>query len=210
MRKLPLLFFLLMLSQSVLAQRDVTSFVHFTGGLSYALGKEIGEVYDFGFSVATHATIPINKIILEPGVRFQYFGNYYNEGIRDNLLLWNFGSRIHLNNTSRFDPFVGAYYLFGKDYLAPRKDYNGNKVDLMTFRGLGISAGLNFYLSDKLYLQLIGDFVKPKARLDEDIQDDIKEDLEATSSLYNIVTIPDNKISFNTISIKVGYKLSVK
>lgn len=196
--------------QTAYSQRDTLVFVHFTGGASYAIGQEMDQVYDFGLSAATHVSIPAGRVIIEPGFSFFYFGNYYSKSTRDNLLLWNMGSRIHLNWSSRFDPFIGAYFLIGKDYLEPRKDYRGSSIDLMTFRGMGISAGLNFYASKCLYFQLTGEFVTPKARLDKSLQDDIKEELEATSSLYNIVSIPDKRISLNTISLKIGYKLSLK
>ncbi len=198
------------------AQKD--SLIYFTPevGLSYSQGEELSRVYELGGTISGGISFPVfkNKLRLNTNISFHYFGNNFSESTRDNLLFWNIGAAAELNsNVSKninFVPYAGIFYLLGNNHLTPRKDFQGDRVDLFTHRGLGFDLGLKVLFESNVFIKVNFQLVTVDAEIDEQIKNDIEEGLEVNDALFNVVEIPSNEFSFNNLTFSIGYKIRMR
>lgn len=215
----PVIFFLLVAFLCpiiCIAQRDALTYFSVETGVSLGQGDDLSRVYDFGVRLSNGLTFPVLKRKLRvvlPKVSVNYYGNYYNEGIRDNLIFWNIGPSVELNRNSRkkvnLAPHVGLHYFVGKNFLVPRKGYRGDRVDLFSFRGVGGDLGVKL-ISNRIFLALSLQIVNPIGKIDNKIKEELKNELGVSEALYNIVEFPPSRFSFNNITLAVGYNIATQ
>lgn len=198
------------------AQRDSTFHWSISGGGSTAVGPELTKVYDLGLKISTGFSFPLihDRVRLNPTIGFNYFGNNYNEAARDNLFFWNLGTRVELNpklsEGVKFIPFAGVFYLTGNNYITPRKGYSGESVDLFKYSGVGFDFGFRIQFNSNLFVAIAFDIVKPKAKISTKLLEDIKDELEIDSEIYDVISMQETKLSFNNLNISLGYKISFR
>lgn len=209
---------LALLSSSLLCRAQKDSLIYFAPelGLSLSQGEELSQVYDFGGKFVIAMSLPVfhNTLRVSPQVSINYFGNNYNEGVRDNLIFWTLGSNVELNSKAikkaKVVPRLGVFYLIGNNFLTPRKDYSGDRIDLFSFKGLGADLGLKLILSNQFFLNLNFQIVNPKGEIDSQIQEEIRTEFGVNNALYEVVEFPPSEFSFNNFTLSIGYNLPLK
>ncbi len=209
-------FFITSTNISFSQKKDSTLHFHVSGGGAIAFGKNISEVYTLGSKLSTALSIPILKshVRIVPTVSITYFGNYVNESARDNLIYFTFGSQVEGNKISAkkayLIPSAGAFYISGVDYVAPRKGYSGDNTRLVEFNGVGANLSMRLQMQSGVFLFTECILASPKVRVSDEVLAEIKDSMNAYSSIYNLVYDNGKKMSFNSVTMGVGFKFAKK
>lgn len=209
-------FFFASPSISFSQEKDSTLHLYLSGGGTIAIGKDISEVYTLGSKLSTTLSIPIFKAKLRvlPHVSMTYFGNYINESARDNLTYFTIGSQIERNKISlrkaSLNLSAGAFYISGTDYVTPRRGYKGDITRLVEYNGFGTNLGVRLKMRSKMFLFAECNLVSPKVRVSDEVLAEIKDSMNAHSSIYKLVYNNGKKMSFNSLTVGVGYNFIKK
>lgn len=178
----------------------------FNVALNVASGKEIKEIYGPGYSLGLGLVIKsfTDRLWISPCFDGTYFGNHYDDAIRDDLWMANLGTTVAWNfpfgkaGSTSLAPELGGFYVFGDDNFRPRKNYTGDPIHVYSLRGFAFRPGISIV---KKHWKLTASYhlCKVKGKLDELLKNSIETEAwgERNPPIYQMYFFPDQKFDMS-------------